>query len=407
MTAFDPRYSPHPLMCVFILLLDSAVGLYRLLRALPEFVFDYILQALFGSYLPTSIDGLINCETYNKICYERIGKLAIKVERAKQKEQHANSTSRAWLRVRYEGDSEDTLVFAKCQAINFFVRVIMSLFNVYRNEMLAYDTIEFPIPTSKVHGAKYTRSRFVLVLEDLSARQVEFPNIWSKHVDYDLGTRVLTALAKIHAKYWNACPSGVWNEENRPYQGLGMGMFTLWRVDRICKPNLIPSDMHAVFMQALWHWVEFRDYLSKSQPKTLCHGDTHMGNFYIEKDGTIGAIDFQVLSEENPLRDVAYFLSSSYDPDLLENHEQDLIRFYLAKLVELGVPKNEVPTFDEAFYAYRLQLFYALYAFVFSGGFANLMDHVQTDCGVERIIRTMRRVDSTGALYEMLEGRIQ
>ena len=107
------------------------------------------------------------------------------------------------------------------------------------------------------------------------------------------------------------------------------------------------------------------------------------------------------------MRDVAYFLSSSYDPDLLEQDEQRLIRFYLKKLVDFGVPAEEIPTFEEAWFAYRMQLFYALYAFVFSGGFANLMDQTQTDCGVERIVRVMERVDSAGALYEMLDGRVQ
>ena len=392
-------------MCAYILVVDNLYGLYCLCLALPEFIFDYIVQLMFGSYLPLSIEGLINCETYNKVCFDHVGKKAVKVERAHQKEQHANSTSRAWLRVRYEGDEEDTLVLAKCQAINIFVRAIMSLFNVYRNELLAYEQIDLPIPTSKVHGLKYTRSRFVLVLEDLSTKQVEFPNIWSKHVDFELGSRVLAALAKIHAKYWNDCPKGVWNEQNRPYQGLGMGMFTLWRVERICKKDLFSPLMHETFMQALWHWMDYRRYLSASQPKTLCHGDTHMGNFYIEKDGTIGAIDFQVLSEENPIRDVTYFLSSSYDADLLAKDEKKLLAFYLSELKANGV--KDVMSLDEAYYAYRMQLFYALYAFVFSGGFANLMDHVQTECGVERILKVMQRVDSIGAFYEMLDGRVQ
>ena len=184
-----------------------------------------------------------------------------------------------------------------------------------------------------------------------------------------------------------------------------MGMFTLYNVEYFYKKGLISSDHHDQFMQALWHWNEYREYLSNSHPQTMCHGDTHIGNFWIRNGSEIGMIDFQVLSQENPLRDVAYFLSSSYDPDLLAQDEQELIHFYLNQLKEFGV--EDPPTFDQAWYAYRMQLFYTLYAFVFSGGFANLMDHVQTECGVSRILRVMDRVDSMGAFYEMLDGRVE
>jgi hypothetical protein len=407
MTEYDERYTPHPLKCVYILIVDAFLGLWGCLIKFPVFFGDYLLQMLFGSYLPTSIKQLDNNpEMYNKICFDTIKKRAVQVRFAQQKEQHANSTERAWLIVRYENDTEETFVFAKCQASNIFVCLIMSMFGVYFNELFKYEHLEIPVSTAKVHGIKYTPSRFCLILEDLSQRQVEFPNIWSKFVDKSLGRQVLTTLAQVHAKYWQKkCPGEIWNDANRPYQGIAMGMYTLYNVEHHYKPGLVPDKIHKVFTQALWHWREYRQYLSKSQPRCLCHGDTHMGNFYIEKDGTIGMVDFQVLSEENPIRDVTYFLASSYDPDLLEQDEKYLIGFYLEKLQELGV-KNP-PKFEEAWFAYRMQLFYAMYAFVFSGGFANLMDSVQTNCGVERIVRVMERVDSTGAFYEMLEGRVQ
>jgi hypothetical protein len=224
-------------------------------------------------------------------------------------------------------------------------------------------------------------------------------------VDQKLGHQVLTSLAKIHAKFWGAPAKGVWTDANRPYFGIGMGIYTLFNVERTCKKGLVPAEVHEVFVQALYHWPAIRAFYSRAGPHTMCHGDAHMGNFYIKPDGSIGTFDFQVLCEEHPMRDVAYFLASSYDGDLLEKEEKDLIRFYLSKLVEFGVPQAEAPSFEDAWFMYRMQLFYAMYAFVFSGGFANLMDHVQTDAGVERIVRVMQRVDSAAALYEVLDGK--
>ena len=41
---------------------------------------------------------------------------------------------------------------------------------------------------------------------------------------------------------------------------------------------------------------------------TMINSDPHMGNFFIRKEGTIGTFDFQVLSEEHPIRDVRHSL---------------------------------------------------------------------------------------------------
>lgn len=387
-----------------ILFVDLMICLKDLFARAPPVILDVVAQNVFKSNLPRNLAGLVDLEMFSKVC----GREITKIEYNSHREQHANSTERAWLRVRFVGDSKDTLVFAKCQAASWVVWAMMSIFDVYRNELHAYAQIEMPVKTAKIYGAKYSPSRFVLVMEDLSQKGVEFPNVWSKEVNKKLGQQVLTTLAKLHATFWgDKCPNGVWGKPSRPYQGLGMGMFTLYNVEKRCMKGLIPPKIHNVFMQALWHWREYRDYMDNTMPQSLAHCDTHMGNFYIEKDGTIGCIDFQVFSKENPMRDVAYFLSSSYDPDLLQDDEEDLIKFYLSKLEEFGVPAKEVPTFEEAWFAYRAMLFSTLYAWVFSGGAANLMDPTQTNCGVSRIVRVMERVDATGALYEILDGRVQ
>jgi hypothetical protein len=66
--------------------------------------------------------------------------------------------------------------------------------------------------------------------------------------------------------------------------------------------------------------------------------------------------------------------------ELTASSEKDLIKFYLSRLTaHLGDAPSDaagaaVPTFDDAWYEYRNQSLYALFAFVFSGGFSNLMD---------------------------------
>lgn len=91
----------------------------------------------------------------------------------------------------------------------------------------------------------------------------------------------------------------------------------------------------------------------------MVHGDTHMGNFFIEPDQTIGTFDLQVKSEEHPMRDVAYFLACSYPEEDLPKHEKMLIKYYIARLKASGaVPEAELPTFEECWFQYRLHTWY-------------------------------------------------
>ena len=55
------------------------------------------------------------------------------------------------------------------------------------------------------------------------------------------------------------------------------------------------------------NWNTLRAYYSrrgKDHPKCMYHGDSHMGNYFIKNDDTIGTFDLQVLFEVHPIRDV-------------------------------------------------------------------------------------------------------
>ena len=329
----------------------------------------------------------------------------MRVEYSARLEQHANSTDRAWFRVEY-ADGAKANVFAKVQAKSFLVRSLLGIFDVYRNELDAYANVDFGlVPVPGVHIAKWSRSRFVLALTDLRAEGVEFPNIWEKRVDVDLAQRVLSTLAAMHGRFWGAdrVPPGAWRDGARPYKGKAMGAYTLRRVRARC-PGLIPDDMFRVFDAAFWRWDALRAFFSRGPHTCMCHSDTHMGNFYIARDGQVGTFDFQCKAEEHPMRDVAYFLTSSYPAETLARDERRLIRFYLSELETSAPPGASLPSFDECWMQYRLQPFYAMYAAIFSGGISDLMDAHQTRCFLKRLIAQMRRVDSEGALATLLRG---
>ena len=88
-----------------------------------------------------------------------------------------------------------------------------------------------------------------------------FPNIWEQHVTPPLAKQVLSTLATLHASKWGAegVPDGCWDAGNRPYKARSMGMFTLWRVNRLY-PDLIPQALSEAFMVALWRWNDLQRY---------------------------------------------------------------------------------------------------------------------------------------------------
>jgi len=395
---------PNVFEKMYILAVDFGLSVGGFFVQLFPFLWDLLFTNLLQpkeERLPDNISQLLDPKVFSRLS----GKPVSKVEYSVRLEQHANSTDRAWFKIKYEDQKKESFVFAKMQAKTFMVRAMMCMFDVYRNELETYKRVRMPVLTPNVHIAQWTRSRFVLALEDLRHQQVTFPNIWETKVDKDLAKQVLATLAKVHGKFWNRPPPGGWSDATRPYKPKFMGFYTLRNVEKAC-PGLISRDMHQVFSTALWHFDKLRAFYSRGPHKTMVLGDEHMGNFYITKHGVVGCFDFQCRAEEHPMRDVTYFLCSSYQEDSLGADEVELIKYYLAELEKNGVSKSDMPSFNECWLQYRLQSFYAMYAFVFSGGFSDLMDPVQTWYGVRRIIAQMKRVDSAGALYDLLERKI-
>ena len=374
------RFEPGLLRKVWIIAVDCLYGLWVCVLGLAPVLVDYIYTHLFLSRkdrLPASVAALVDPAVYSRLA----GYTVVSVEYKNSEEQHANSTDRAWLRVTKE-DGEVCEVFAKVHSQNLLVRTFFFMFPVYDNELNAYATLSFPVMTPKPHVVRWSRSRFTLILEDLRAHgDVTLPNLWmNPPATRQLAESILDSLARIHAKFWGKPPAGIWTDKTRPYFGKQIGFYTMWKVKRSIPENAFPADVRKTFASALWHWGSLRTHWSKTA-QTMAHGDAHMGNYFIrDDDGSIGMFDFQCLTHEHCMRDVTYFMCSSLPEELTASSEKDLIKFYLSRLAaHLGDAPSDaagaaVPTFDEAWYEYRNQSLYALFAFVFSGGFSNLMD---------------------------------
>ena len=106
-------------------------------------------------------------------------------------------------------------------------------------------------------------------------------------------------------------------------------------------------EHHAWFDQ-IWH----------AGPATYIHGDTHIGNVYLD-DGRVGFLDWGLSRVSTHLRDVSYFMTMSIDIDERRAHERELLQGYLDALRAAG---GVDIAFDDAWEAHRLHASYTVVA---------------------------------------------
>lgn len=114
----------------------------------------------------------------------------------------------------------------------------------------------------------------------------------------------------------------------------------------------------------LWSAYLRASELASRRPWTLIHTDTHIGNWYYTPEGRMGLSDWGMVRGHWSL-DVAYALSSALAVADRRAWEQELLALYLDRLGRHGVA---VPGWDEAWLAYRQQMFQGLLFWAFTLG---------------------------------------
>jgi aminoglycoside/choline kinase family phosphotransferase len=112
-------------------------------------------------------------------------------------------------------------------------------------------------------------------------------------------------------------------------------------------------------------------------PLTLIHGDSHLANCfeYTSSDGPrMGMLDFQGTQWGKGIRDVQYFLINSLEPEVLTEHEDALVDFYLEELSQRGVSLDGADAREQ----YRALSFQTLMVAVTSIGLGSLTERDDT-----------------------------
>ena len=98
---------------------------------------------------------------------------------------------------------------------------------------------------------------------------------------------------------------------------------------------------------------------SKTVPRALLHGDTHLGNLYIDIDGEPGFFD-SLPHVGPPMIEIAYHLACALDIADRRIHERDLVAHYRDALIGEGIAP---PPLDELMrqYGYYLATGYLIF----------------------------------------------
>lgn len=218
-------------------------------------------------------------------------------------------------------------------------------------------TIDLLVPRS-YFGASDDDNAFVLLLEDLGARGCQFASNGEWGVSADGGAVALEQLARFHARF----EDGAERARVAPWlsttsQSMSEATSGLMRMVLDAQAEQLSENYSAIGELYVEHHAWF-DEIWHAGPATYIHGDTHIGNVYLD-DGQVGFLDWGLSRVSTHLRDVSYFMTMSIDIEERRAHERELLQGYLDALRAAG---GVDITFDDAWAAHRLHASYTVVA---------------------------------------------
>ena len=160
----------------------------------------------------------------------------------------------------------------------------------------------------------------------------------------DEAAGVLRWLACFHAKHLGVKPKGLWK------------IGTYWHLDtRQDEYNNMPeSKLKAAASRV-------NELLNSCPYQTLVHGDAKVANFCFSDSSnvdtalnSVAAVDFQYVGGGVGVKDVAYFLGSCLDDDVLQMHEVSLLNIYYESLTQQLMKTQNRQSVEKIVQAWRI-----------------------------------------------------
>jgi hypothetical protein len=217
-------------------------------------------------------------------------------------------------------------------------------------------SLDLRVPRS-YYAASADDGSFALLLEDLGAEGCQFSDgAWG--VTADVAAVALEELAAFHARFEDPAVRDAvapWLATPQPQHGDIVAQLMRSVLDEHAE-TLTPAYIAAgeVYIK---HYARL-DELWNSGPQTHIHGDTHIGNVFLDHD-RLGFLDWGLARVSTHMRDVSYFLTMTVDSEERRRSERELLRLYLDALRVAGGADID---FDDAWFAHRVQAGYTVVA---------------------------------------------
>lgn len=229
-------------------------------------------------------------------------------------------------------------------------------------------TAAFDTPDCYAVAEDPATGRSAVLIEDLAERQVRWLNALEP-LGWDEVAAFLDGLADFAAQHWGTAafaPGAPLDWVVDSYSGEAREY-----IKHYLEPARWDAFLHLPRCAALPTRLRDQGRMARAldglagrltvQPMTLSHGDTHLGNLYINQDGRPGFLDAQ--PRKAPwVKDFAYHLVAALDIEDRREFERPLLARYLRRLAERGAAG--LPTFEEAWADYRAELAYGLFIFM-------------------------------------------
>lgn len=204
----------------------------------------------------------------------------------------------------------------------------------------------------------------IVIMEDLVARGVRFCHPQRPETPEAVGER-LTRLARHHAMTWES-----------PDIRLGgrfdwaTNVFDSTHFESLLTPDIWRSyvdSARGAAASVCFHdlgWMKQAlagmDRLARGLPTMLIHGDTHLGNLYVDVDGEPGFFDS--LPHLAPaMYEVAYHVTGALDVPDRRKHERELVALYRDELLRNGI---EAPSLDDFMHQFGCFLAFGYMIFI-------------------------------------------
>lgn len=299
------------------------------------------------------------------------------VEQLEILDQHSGTTGRVRLRLLSDDARVPASVFVKLAPFSPERRALVDMVGMGVSEARFYAEVAswLPVRTPAVWHAEHDAAGgYVMVLEDLTAAGATQPT-QDEPDSAAFAGQVMETFATFHAALhgsprFDAGGDLAWIEEHGRGYGAGTALAFISHAAETIGDDM-PPVFHELLALCMANADRVAELLAEGTP-TLVHGDSHIGNMLRQDDDPI-VIDWAMVSCAPGIRDVAYFIGNSVPPAVRRQHEQDLLRRYLAALAEHGV---EIP-YDEAWDRYRLHMVTGWIAAVATAGMGDALQPIE------------------------------